>query len=158
MFPWNMLPFNKDTKNLMNQMKPEEIEKYVQEMMAKMMPQNMQGIMNPLSMNSASPLAQNPSGSQPSPLDSAVFETHNYVYVRLPIKKEEWLKEIKIYHTSNQMIIENIPDKNDKHTITLPAIVKKKGATAQHKDGMLEIKVPKSIDMQFSEIDITELP
>ncbi|WML47872.1 hypothetical protein RCG23_21520 [Neobacillus sp. PS3-34] len=50
MFPWNIFPFNKDMKNMMQQMKPEEIDNYVQNMLGKMLPGNMNGMMNPQEM------------------------------------------------------------------------------------------------------------
>lgn len=90
-------------------------------------------------------------------LSSSAFETHDYVYVRIPIKDEEWIKKLRLYHTTNQLIVEHIPQQEDKHTITLPAIVKKKGASANYKDGILEVKIPKNIDMQFSQIDVMEI-
>lgn len=157
MFPWNMFPFNKDMKDAMQKMKPEEIDKYVQDIIGKVLPQNMRGgMMNPMEMFNgmqSTATRQHSDGA----LNSSAFETHDYVYVRIPIKKEEWVRKLKLYHTSNQLILEDIPDDGDKHTITLPAIVKKKGAAANFKDGILEIKIPKNIDMQFSQIDVTEI-
>ncbi|KAB2338155.1 Hsp20/alpha crystallin family protein [Cytobacillus depressus] len=161
MFPWNLFPFNKDMKNMMKQIKPDEIDKYVQNMMSQMLPEQMkgmQGTMNPQSFMSGFQNAEKQNTqSSSSTLRSSVFETHGDVFVRIPIKDEEWLKNMKIYHTSNQMMIEHIPENDDKHTIILPALVKKKGATAFYKDGMLEMKIPKNVDMQYSEIDITEI-
>lgn len=156
LFPWNIFPFDKDIKEKMAKMKPEEINNYVQDILGKIMPGNMKTGMNPQEM------VQGFQSSVPSPvstsnrLNSTSFETHDFVYVRILIKKEEWVKQLRIYHTSNQLIVEHIPHHEDKHTITLPAIVKKKGATATFKDGVLEIKIPKNIDLQFSQIDVTE--
>lgn len=159
MFPWSMFPFNKDSKSMLQNMKPDEIDKYVQDIMGKMMPGNMQGMMNPQEiMNSfQSPLGQQSPSPSTGILNSTAFETHDFVFVRIPIKKEEWIKQLQIYHTSNQLIVEHIPDHEDKHTVTLPAIVKKKGAVANYKDGMLEVRIPKNVDMQFSQIDVTEI-
>ncbi|MDP4163876.1 MAG: Hsp20/alpha crystallin family protein [Bacillota bacterium] len=158
MFPWNLFPFNKDMKNSMQQMKPDEIDNYVQSMLGKLLPGNMSGMMNPQEMFSGfqQSSTQTPSRSS-GPLNSTSFETHDFVFVRIPMKQEDWLKQLRLYHTSNQLIIEHIPEYDDKHTITLPAIVKKKGASGNYKDGTLEIKIPKNIDMQFSEIDVTEI-
>jgi HSP20 family molecular chaperone IbpA len=158
MFPWSLFPFNKNSKDMLQKMNPDEIDKYVQGIMEKMMPGSMRGMMNPQDiMNSF----QQPFGGQTTQtstiLNSSAFETHDYVFVRIPLKDEEWLKQLKIYHTSNQLIIEHIPNHEDKHTVTLPAIVKKKGAVANFKDGMLEIRIPKNIDMQFSQIDVSEV-
>ncbi|WHY84295.1 Hsp20/alpha crystallin family protein [Neobacillus novalis] len=157
MFPWNMLPFGKDMKDSMKNMKPEEINNYVQDIIGKIMPGNMQGMMNPQEMfngfqNTAS--QQRPASGV---LDSTAFETHDYVFVRIPLKNEEWIKKLRLYHTSNQLIIEHIPEHEDTNTITLPAIVKRKGAIANYKDGILEVKIPKNIDMQYSQIDVTEI-
>ncbi|AZU63016.1 spore coat protein [Neobacillus mesonae] len=156
MFPWNIFPFNKDMKDTMQKMKPGEIDKYVQDIISKALPDNMRGMMNPQEMFNgfqSSTQQQAATGS----LNSTAYETHDYVFVRIPIKDEEWLKKLRLYHTSNQLILEHIPEKDDKHTITLPAIVKKKGAAANYKDGILEVKIPKNIDMQFSQIDVTEI-
>ncbi len=139
-------------------MKPDQIDNYVQDIMEKLMPANMQGMMNPqdLMRSFQTPLGQQQQQAA-SPLNSNAYETHDFVFVRIPLKNEEWVKQIRIYHTSNQLIVEGIPDHEDKHTITLPAIVKKKGAVATYKDGILEIRIPKNVDMQFSQIDVTEI-
>ncbi|MFJ7725702.1 Hsp20/alpha crystallin family protein [Neobacillus sp. NPDC097160] len=157
MFPWNLFPFNKDMKDTMQNMKPEEIDKYVQDIMGKIMPSNMRGMMNPQDMFGGFQSSVSKQQSETGILSSTAFETHDFVFVRIPIKNEEWIRQIRIYHTSNQLIVEHIPQQEDKHTITLPAIVKKKGATANFKDGMLEVKIPKNVDMQFSQIDVTEI-
>jgi hypothetical protein len=157
MFPWNLFPFNKDMKENLQKMKPEEINNYVQDVIGKVMPGNFRGMMNPQDVfNGFQPGAPSSTASS-SPLNSSAFETHDFVYVRIPIKDEEWIKLIRIYHTSNQLIVENIPQREDKHIITLPAIVKKKGSSANYKDGILEVKIPKNVDMQFSQIDVTEI-
>jgi len=157
MFPWNIFPFNKDMKESLQKMNPQEIDKYVQDIINNVLPNGMRGMMNPQEVfngfQSSSSQQQTPAG----PLSSSAFETHDYVFVRIPIKDEEWIKKLKIYHTSNQLIVEHIPNPDDKHTITLPAIVKKKGATAYYKDGVLEVKIPKNVDLQFSQIDVTEI-
>ncbi|WP_102274908.1 Hsp20/alpha crystallin family protein [Cytobacillus massiliigabonensis] len=156
MFPWNLFPFHKDVKKEMQQMNPEDINKYIQNMMGQMIPEQMQGMMNPQDfMNGFSKQQQQPASS--STLPSSVFETHDFVYVRIPLKEDEWRKNLRLFHTSNQMIIEHIPEYEDKHVITLPVLVKKKGTTALIKDGILEVKIPKNIDMQFSEVDVTDI-
>jgi HSP20 family molecular chaperone IbpA len=157
MFPWNLFPFNKDMKDNLQKMKPEEINNYVQDIIGKVMPGNFRGMMNPQDVFNGFQPASPSSTASSGPLNSSAFETHDFVYVRIPIKDEEWIKFIQIYHTSNQLIVENIPQREDKHIITLPAIVKKKGSSANYKDGILEVKIPKNVDMQFSQIDVTEI-
>lgn len=160
MFPWNLFPFNKGMKENLQNLKPEEIDKYVQGMMEKMMPANMRGgMMNPMDLmnNFQTPLNDTQPQAPSNAINSTTFETHDFVYVRIPIKNESWMKNLRIYHTSNQLIVEHIPEYDDKHTITLPAIVKKKGAAANFKDGILEVRIPKNIDMQYSQIDVTEI-
>lgn len=147
-------------KDTMQKMKPEEINNYVQDLIGKMLPGGMRGMMNPQEMfngfNGFQGQSSHPSGSTGS-LNSTAFETHDHVFIRIPLKQEEWLKKLRLYHTSNQLILEHVPEHEDKHVITLPAIVRKKGAAANFKDGILEVKIPKNIDMQFSQIDVTEI-
>lgn len=143
----------------MGQFDQNGIEKFVKDMMGQMMPSHMQGMMNTQDWTKTKERPQSEqetSNTSNHTLSYKVFETHNHVFVRIHIKNESWLSQMKLYHTSNQLIIEHIPSEDDKLTITLPAIVKKKGTTANHKDGILEIKIPKNIDMQFSEIELTD--
>ncbi|MEH7332226.1 Hsp20/alpha crystallin family protein [Neobacillus drentensis] len=141
----------------MKNMKPEEIENFVQDLMRKIMPQNMMGMMNPQDLMNGFQSSVSQQSQMTGVLNSTAFETHDFVFVRIPLKSDEWLKQLRIYHTSNKLIVEHIPEQEDKHTITLPAIVRKKGAAANYKDGVLEIKIPKNIDMQYSQIDVTEI-
>jgi hypothetical protein len=138
-------------------MKPDEIENYVQQMMGKMLQPNMQGMLKPeewlkgmQQQNSAEPVNPN------TGLKADMFETHDFVFVRIPLKDEALLKQMKLFYTSNQVIIEHIPDLSDKHTLVLPATVKRKGAAANYRDGVLELRLQKIVDMQYAEIDISK--
>ncbi|WP_125480934.1 Hsp20/alpha crystallin family protein [Mesobacillus subterraneus] len=137
-------------------MKPEEIEKYVQQMMGKMLQPNMKGMLKPEEwlkdiqhQNMNEP--QKPSNT----LGAEMFETHDYVFVRIPLKDETHLKQMKLFYTTNQVIIEHLPELSDKHTLILPATVKRKGASATHRDYVLELRFPKITDLHYSEIDIS---
>ena len=161
MFPWNFFPFSKDMQAKLQQMKPEEINKFVQNTMNKMFqstsPHSMN--MNPNEFtNGFHPFqtTQEPASSN-SKLHYSIFETHEDIFVRVVIESEEWLQSMKLTHTSNLLILEHIPKMGDTHKIPLPSLVKKKGTTAHYKEGMLEIKIPKNMDLQFSEVDITEI-
>jgi HSP20 family molecular chaperone IbpA len=167
MFPWSLFPFNKNMKEQMNQMNPKEIDSYVQEMMKKMFPGGWSSMMNPNeTMKGNQPFIhpmseeQNQEGTQSSnssfSIPVNIFETFEDVYIRMKIPEEEWMKRMKIFHTSNQAIIENIPENGDRQVLTLPSLVKKKGAIAQFREGILELKLPKSIDMQYTEIDVSD--
>jgi hypothetical protein len=155
MFPWSFSPFDKNTMKKMQQMRPEEVEKYVNDLMGKMLPPDMQTMNNSRGTNPFNIQSPNDDHNH-SPLHASVFETHDHVFVMIPITNEEWLQTMRLCHTSNQLIVEHIPEREDKQTITLPAIVRKKGTKASYKDGRLEIKFLKNVDMQYSEIDITE--
>ncbi len=47
MLPWNHLPFNEEMKKKFNNMNPNDIDKYVQNMITKMFPKDMEGMLNP---------------------------------------------------------------------------------------------------------------
>jgi hypothetical protein len=155
LFPWSLLPFDQNTQKKFLEMKPDEIEKYVQQMMGKMFQPNMNGMLRPdewlkkMKKDTSDPLRSS------NGLNADIFETHDFIFIRVPLKEEGWLKQMKLFFTSNQVIIEHIPELTDKHTIILPSTVKRKGAAASHRDGVLELKLAKNIDLQFSEIDIS---
>lgn len=142
-------------------MKPDEINHFVQNMMGKVF---QSPFPNDRNMNQQDFMAnfhpfqsQNESGTSNESLQYSVFETHEDIFIRIVIESEEWLRALRLTHTSNLLILEHIPEYQDTHKILLPALVKRKGTTARFKDGVLEIKIPKNIDFQFSEVDITDL-
>lgn len=162
MFPWNFFPFKKETQEKLQQMKPEEINQFVQNIMGKMFNSSF-----PHQMHSEKPeefmadfypfQTSDRSMNHQSELRYSVFETHEDVFIRIDIESEEWLKQLRLTHTSHLLILEHIPDHHDTHKIPLPALVTKKGTTARFKDGTLEVRMAKNIDFQFSEVDITDM-
>lgn len=139
-------------------MNPNDIDKYVQNMISNMFPKDMDGMLNPQEWLKGVQSFTNdqPSSHKESNLNVIVFETHDFVFLRIPIKEDHWLREIKIFHTSHEAIIEHIPSPGDKHIFKLPAAVRKKGAVANYKEEVLEIRIPRSVQTQISEIEIQE--
>ncbi|PLT34991.1 Hsp20/alpha crystallin family protein [Bacillus sp. V5-8f] len=160
MFPWNFLfPFLKNNRDNLPKSFPFDIQSLINQVVSQVIPDNLQQMMDQHTNQGVQNSKQNVQNSKRNnhPLNADVFETHSEVYVRVPIKDPEWVKQVKIFHTTNQSIIEGIPDQEDKHVITLPAIVKKKGSTAKYKDDTLEIRLVKNTDFQYSQIDVTEI-
>ncbi len=141
-------------KERLQKMNPEQIDQYIQSIMGKVIPSNSNGMVN--SDQFLKHFSSHPS-QQETVLNTAVFETHDCVFIRVPIKDESVLEQLRVYHTANQLVVEHIPEINDKHSITLPAIVKRKGASAKYKNGILEVRLIKSYDMQYSEIDVSQI-
>lgn len=159
MFPWNLFPFNKDSKDKMDQMKPQDIQKYIQEMMDKLMPDSLQKMQADTMFRSNDPfgtLKKDPNTTKKE-FNYLVFETHHHVYIRIPIIDETWLQTLKIHFTSSQVILKHIPTPENKQIINLPCLVRRKGSVALYKDSILEIRMPKNLDIQYSEIDVTEM-
>lgn len=155
MIPWGMFPFNDEMKKLTEQMNPSDIQKYVNNMINKHFSSQWNHPANKESTHDQVQQEQVDHKVKKS-LQADVFETFDHIYIRIHLPDQEAHKRMKIFYTSNQAIIENFPRKGDRHTITLPRLVKKKGATARVKDQILELKIPINIDMQYSEIEISE--
>jgi hypothetical protein len=155
MFPWNLLPFDQNTQKKFLEMKPDEIEKYVQNMMGKVFQPNMNGMLKPEEWIKDMERNAKPLSDSANSIRADIFETHDFVYIRIPMKDEAWIRQMKLFYTSNQVIIEHIPEPSDKHTLILPATVKRKGAAASHKEGVLELRLSKISDLQYSEIDLS---
>ena len=167
MFPWNsFFPFNKNMKDMMKNMNPQDVDQYVKGVMKEMFPRDWQGMQNPgdFMKNMGSMMdgkayehsREDSAQSAPEKIPVNIFEALESIYIQLKIPDEELVKNIKVFHTSNQAILENIPSAGERQVITLPTLVKKKGSSAQYKEGILEIKIPKSLDLQFTEIDVSE--
>lgn len=155
MFPWGRFPFNDDFKAMSEHMNPSDIQAYVSEMINRYIPPTWENT-DPNFTSRPFQQKSKHEETQEKTLHADVFETFKHVYIRVGIPNEEQLKKIKIFHTSNQAILRNVLEDGDKHIITLPCLVKRKGAAAVAKDGILEIKIPKNIDMQYTEVDLTE--
>jgi HSP20 family molecular chaperone IbpA len=157
MLPWNLFPFNKKFNNQMGQLDQNEIENFIKQVLGQVMPPQMQGMMNGQDwLKQQQQQAEQNTAPSAEALSYSVFDTHNDVFVRIRIKDEDWLKKLKLYYTSNQLIVEHIPNTNDRTTITLPSVVKRKGTHTSYKDSILEVKIPKHIDLQYSEIEVSE--
>jgi len=158
MNPWNILfPFQKHMKNFTGSHSPKDMEEYMSKMLQNLQNGDFGQMMNAAATANSTSNQNNTADTQQGKLPATIFETHSDIFVRLSIENSDLLKNIRIVHTSNILIVEGIPEQTDRNTYTLPAIVKKKGSTALYKDGALEIKLPKINDLQYSEINITEM-
>ncbi|MEK3886239.1 Hsp20/alpha crystallin family protein [Bacillus sp. FSL K6-3431] len=148
MIPWGNFPFKDELKKMAEEMKPSDVQSYVNDMMQKL---NM-----PPFGDHYNQQERDQSQSKHVELEPSVFETFDYVYIRLTLPKNVSINQLRIFHTSNQAIIENIHEEGSKKVIILPCVVKKKGATAEVQDNILEVRIPKGSDLQFTEISISE--
>ncbi|UOQ45086.1 Hsp20/alpha crystallin family protein [Halobacillus salinarum] len=140
----SMFPFGEDAQKWMKAAQSNDIHKFVNGVLENSMPAgfaHMGGLAAP-----ATPREKN--------LNESVFDTHDHVYIKIPVHPSDSLEELKIYHKSYQLMIEGFPKPGDLHTITLPALVKKKGAVARYSDEELQIRLPKKVDTQYSEINV----
>ncbi|RHW42246.1 Hsp20/alpha crystallin family protein [Neobacillus notoginsengisoli] len=145
MFPWGSFPFNKNMPSDLQNMKPETIEKYVKDAMEAYFPGNS---FQPFQTEGNDDRA---TSVEEEPYQAAIFNTHDFVFVRLEVA-EEHLENIRLFHTSSQLILENLPETGKKQVYNLPSVVRKKGASASVRDGILEVRLQRAIDVQLSEI------
>jgi HSP20 family protein len=157
MFPLNWF-FSKENlpNDWMKQFNPADVEHFIQEIMKKTIPSDWQQT-TPFSSqfeNQDPPSTEKEvSPSSPPPIPIEVFETFDYVFLRLRLK-EEWLQHLKIHHTSQKAIIYNVPEMGQRQEVILPALVKRKGTKAEFQDGILEICFLRMEDWQISEIHL----
>ncbi|KHD84239.1 hypothetical protein [Heyndrickxia ginsengihumi] len=153
MFPWNMFPFKQDMSQLLQNMDVPNLSKYMNQAFSQAMPDNWQEMFN---QNGASDQdnASSASSVNEKKVKINIFETLDFIFIQLTVEQKEWLERVKIFHTSHQAILENIPEAGDKQTIALPALVKRKGTTAQYRNGILEIRLIKNKETQLTEINI----
>ncbi|CEG29356.1 hypothetical protein [Bacillus sp. B-jedd] len=87
-------------------------------------------------------------------LQVTTFESHDHVYVKMYIKDPETLSSLKIFHNSNQLMVEGIPNPEARQVITLPSIVRMKDSVSEYRDHYLQIKMKKRNDPQFTEVAV----
>ncbi|MEH7379087.1 Hsp20/alpha crystallin family protein [Bacillus sp. JJ1533] len=165
MFPFqSFFPF----KDIMQQLlkhsgESSSIEKFVQESISKSMSTSLDLFQNNASVlnrafheNQVSDDGEIslPEQSTECEFTPSIFDSHDHVYVKFRIKDPSKLSNVKIFHTSNQIIIEGYPNKESYHLFALPELVKKKGAVTSYKDEYLQIKLPKATDTQYTELDV----
>ncbi|MGG3801853.1 Hsp20/alpha crystallin family protein [Metabacillus fastidiosus] len=152
MLPFNFLdPFKGNFEKWINNNNyGGEIQDYVQEMISKSVASSIKSNELKESMS----IFEEKERKQESSLNISTFETLDHVYVKIFIKDRSQLSNLKIFHTTNQFIVEGIPSSDDRHVIALPYIVKMKGASSEYRDDYLQIRMSKKIDLQYTEIDV----
>jgi HSP20 family molecular chaperone IbpA len=73
-------------------------------------------------------------------LDYNLFETHDFMIVRINIPQLN-MDTVNLFLNLNLLILEGMP--NGKQTIILPAVGKWNGCKAVYKNNVLEIRIPK---------------
>ncbi|MFD1737319.1 hypothetical protein ACFSCX_12215 [Bacillus salitolerans] len=152
MFPWGNQENYKDyIKQLVN-MKPQDIEGFVNNVMADHFPFSTD---RPTNYKHQPPQKENKTtSSNNKEILTKIFEAHEEIYVHFYIDEKEDLLGGKIIYNSNQLTLKNVPEVGDQHQVLLPAVVKQKGAKLQYRDGILQIKLQKANDLQLTEIDL----
>ncbi|MFQ3545971.1 Hsp20/alpha crystallin family protein [Halobacillus rhizosphaerae] len=144
----SLFPFGEDVDKWMKASQSNDIHKFVNGVLSNSMPKGL------AQMPGFSNMGFSNMGAEQAKLNETVFDSHDHVYVKIPIHDPSSLDSLKIYHKSYQLIIEGVPYKGDLHTITLPSLVRKKGTVARYRDNELQIRLPKKIDTQYSEVNI----
>ncbi|GGH87717.1 hypothetical protein JOD43_004033 [Pullulanibacillus pueri] len=129
-------------KPFMNGQMPnnEEIQRLVMDSVDQFLPEFLRGKTS----------AQN---QQPNE-DYQVFETHDFVIARLPLKQEAHHPP-KLLMDTYHLYIQGLPNNDKELTIKLPAPIRPKNAKAELKNGILEVRMQKRGPEPMSEISVT---
>lgn len=158
MFPWNL--FTKSNSQIPDWMKYLDktgMDKQLENFISHLSSEQLGGAMKSDFFSNLLNKGDSRSSPDDEPYPIHIFETNDYVFVRIPIKQEEDLNSLKIFHTSNKIMIEGLsPNPEQKQSFVLPASVKKKGAKTSIRDHILEITLLRNSDTQFTEISVPE--
>lgn len=144
-----------------------DIQKYVQSVLSQSIQPSVKNMLKNFRLNTnLFPLNQSflqdyilqetPAKSPSSPLKHSIYNLHDHLVIHIPLNNSNLLKKLKFYFTSNQFIIKGYPAASDKEIITLPSLVKSKGAVSSYRNGILEIILPKKNESQYTEIDVQQ--
>lgn len=162
MFPWNLNGNLQDYIKQFTNVKPNEIDEFIKKILSSHVPFQPSPQTDVKSReqqpstltNKEAKMTPNSTKPKNEPLEIKVFESHEDVFVHFPLQNKYDIKAGKIFYNSNQLILKDIPNIGDKHKVLLPAIVQQRGAKINYKNGILQIKIPKADDLQFTEIDL----
>ncbi|KKI88661.1 hypothetical protein WQ54_29510 [Bacillus sp. SA1-12] len=149
MFPWNkQFPFDQTgfTQHF-NKMNPKEVENYIQTVMKNVFG----GDLSQQFPFQGEFLQKNKNERSLKQGTPEIFETNDYIYVKLPVSNEE-VGNLKLQHTRHQFFIQR---ESEETMHMLPAPVKRKGTKARYIDGFLEIQFIKLQDESISEVEIS---
>lgn len=156
MFPWDLFSKNQNQKpDWMKFINQSGMEKQMEQLFSMLSPEQLGGLINQQFKSNQEP-DEHPTSNSEKTLSVDILETHDYLFIRIPIKEEQ-LPNLKVYHTSTKFLLSGLPpDPNEKHSFHLPAPVKKKGSKSSYRDEILEIILFKLNESHFSEISIPE--
>jgi HSP20 family molecular chaperone IbpA len=84
---------------------------------------------------------------------STIFETHDYIIVKVNLADNIEPEHVKIYHYANQLKLEGLS--NGSHTmVQLPAQGRYHGSKAIIRNGILEIRIPKETNETYRQIRV----
>ncbi|MCM3770728.1 spore gernimation protein GerT [Priestia aryabhattai] len=166
MFPFGKSPFKGMMENLPKGMASKDMNKYIQQMISSTMshsfPDFMQG--NEFfkqaqdMMKEQQDMGNEGHGQKLRKFDSNVINTLDECIVQLKIPNRDIVSSIKVYHTPYVCTIEGIDGEEPfKEEIQLPCSVRKKGTRAVYRSGVLEIRMPKHVNIPMSQIDVHDL-
>lgn len=84
-----------------------------------------------------------------------VFETHDYMIVKIPISEKVNIHDVNVFFDTNTLMIVGLSDKNE--YITLPMNGSFSGSQGYYKDEIIEIRIPKNEKKNYKEIMIKHL-
>ncbi|WP_018662220.1 Hsp20/alpha crystallin family protein [Heyndrickxia acidiproducens] len=154
MFPWNTFPFNQDVSEFMKNMQLPNMDEQMSQAFSQWMPEQWKEMFGQNGESGAQGPASDTGQAEADPVIIDVFETLDFIYVRVRVQQKEWLEQLKIFHTSHKAILKHIPAEGDEQEIQLPSPVLRKGTTARYQDGILEVRFVKKAENQMTEIDI----
>lgn len=154
MWPWGFFGSNKANFDPFQYLSDGEFQKMLDHWMKQAFPDYIQSMMNDGATFQQKNTDEENESRETSTVKENIFETHDDIFIRIPIQDEEQIDRLKIYYSLNKCVIDGLNENSSPHTIILPATVKKKGAKAIYRDQILEIRIPKSVEWQMSEIDV----
>lgn len=90
---------------------------------------------------------------QSSKENAEVFQTHDYVFVRVPVPDQVDERRIDMHIGLNRVVLKWAPGGKE-HVIQLPVDVKNEGVAAAVKNRILEIKMPKEKNPDLKKVRI----
>ncbi|MBF8418198.1 HSP20-like chaperone [Weizmannia sp. FSL W8-0676] len=147
MFPWKTFPFTEEIFKMMNMPFP-PVQEHINQALSQW---DEWGAAFKKGDGADDPAPSSPDTGAPS---IKIFETLDFIFIRVPVQEESMLTGLKIFHTSLQVMLKSFPKPDAEQVIRLPSPVRRKGTTAKYRDGILEIRLLKKSEHEMTEVGI----
>lgn len=126
MWPWGFFGSNKTNFDPFQYLSEGEFQQMLDQWMKQAFPDFIQSMMNDGTTFHHKNTDEENENRETSTVKETLFETHDDIFIRIPIQDEKQIDRLKIYYSLNKCVIDGLNEDSSPHTIILLQLSRKK--------------------------------